>query len=102
MLALVTAGLVFAAAAQAQQAPPPGAAPHDEFASLDRNRDGYLSRLEAGADLELAKRFAAFDADKDARLSEEEYRLAKEDIARRSLADSAITARVKAALLAER
>jgi hyperosmotically inducible protein len=73
-----------------------------DFLGLDRNRDGYLSRIEATADKELAKRFAVFDLNKDGVLSEDEFRLAKEDYQQRALRDLALTARVKAALLAER
>lgn len=73
-----------------------------DFAQLDRNRDGYISKVEALGDAEMQKRFAAFDADKDGRLSEAEYAAAKDDVAKRVLVDSAITARVKAALLAEK
>ncbi|HEV8107545.1 MAG TPA: BON domain-containing protein [Burkholderiales bacterium] len=73
-----------------------------DFLALDRNRDGYISKVEALANPEIHKRFAAFDADKDGRLSEAEYTSAMEDNETRILQDSVITARVKAALLAER
>ena len=73
-----------------------------DFVALDRNRDGYISKVEALANPEVHKRFAAFDADKDGRLSEAEYVAAMEDNEKRILQDSVITARVKAALLAER
>jgi hyperosmotically inducible protein len=73
-----------------------------DFLALDRNRDGYISKVEALANPEVHKRFAAFDADKDGRLSEAEYVAAMEDNEKRILQDSVITARVKAALLAER
>ena len=75
--------------------------PRADFVALDRNRDGYISKVEALANPEVHKRFAAFDADKDGRLSEAEYVLAMEDNDKRILQDSVITARVKAALLAE-
>lgn len=78
----------------------PGVRP--DFAALDRNRDGYVSKAEAGAEREIAKRFAQFDRDGDGRLSPEEYAAAKEDNDRRALRDALITARVKAALLAEK
>ncbi len=58
------------------------ALPQDGFIALDRNGDGSISRVEALANPEIHKRFAAFDADKDGLLS-------------------GITARVKAALLAD-
>jgi hyperosmotically inducible protein len=73
-----------------------------DFVALDRNRDGYISKVEALANPEVHKRFAAFDADKDGRLSEAEYAAAMQDNEKRIVQDSVITARVKAALLAER
>ena len=73
-----------------------------DFLSLDRNRDGYISKVEALANSEVHKRFSAFDADKDGRLTEDEYAAAMQDNQKRVLQDSAITARVKAALLAEK
>jgi len=76
--------------------------PRADFLALDRNRDGLISKVEALANQEVQKRFAAFDADKDARLLEAEYTAAMEDNEKRILQDSIITARVKAALLAER
>jgi hypothetical protein len=79
---------------------PPAA--NANFAALDRNRDGYVSRIEAQADREVAKRFAYFDIDNDGRLSEAEYAMIREDIEKRVLRDAVITARVKAALLAQK
>src|SRR5919201_520911 len=79
--------------------PPPANA---NFVALDRNRDGYVSRIEAQSDREVAKGFAYFDIDNDGRLSEAEYAMLREDIEKRVLRDAVITARVKAALLAER
>jgi hyperosmotically inducible protein len=73
-----------------------------DFVALDRTRDGYISKVEALANQEVQKRFSSFDLDKDGRLSEAEYVLAMEDNQKRILHDSAITARVKAALLAEK
>jgi len=73
-----------------------------DFMALDRNGDGHISRVEALANAEVHKRFAAFDADKDGLLSEAEYAAAMDDNHKRILHDSPITARVKAALLAEK
>ena len=70
------------------------------FSALDRNQDGYLSRLEAAADSEIGKRFAQFDVDKDRRLSQAEYLAAREDNAQRAQRDAVLTARVKQALVA--
>jgi hypothetical protein len=70
--------------------------------ALDRNRDGNISKVEALANPEVHKRFAAFDMDRDGLLSQSEYTLAMEDNEKRILRDSLVTARVKAALLAEK
>ena len=82
--------------------PPPVSAPRADFAALDKNKDGYLSKLEAAGEREIAKRFGAFDLDKDGRLSESEYALAKQDNEKRILRDTVLTTRVKASLLAEK
>ena len=71
-----------------------------DFSELDRNGDGYLSRIEAAAEPEIAKRFAQFDTDNDRRLSREEYLAARQDNERRALRDAELTARVKEALVA--
>jgi osmotically-inducible protein OsmY len=71
-----------------------------DFAALDRNGDGYLTRLEVAADAEIAKRFAQFDTDNDRRLSQAEYRAAREDNERRVQRDAVLAARVKEALVA--
>lgn len=78
------------------------AQPRADLRALDANGDGYLSRLEAAADPEIAKRFSFFDFDRDWRLSEREFLLARQDHQRRVLDDSALAARIKAALHAER
>ena len=99
LIAVVLAMAAGVALAQPSSEPPLQRA---DFVGLDRNRDGFISKVEAIADAEIQKRFATFDTDKDGRLNEAEYALAKDDIAKRVLVDSAITARVKAALLAEK
>ena len=91
-----------AALAQPGSGEPGGGPRAAEFARLDRNRDGYVTRVEALADPEIHKRFAQFDANKDRQLSLAEYLSAREDMDKRVQADAALTARVKAALLAER
>jgi len=103
VLVLLAIALVHAPlCAQPAGEPPAAATPRADFAALDKNKDGYLSKLEAAGDREIAKRFANFDADGDGRLSEAEYVYAKQDNERRMLRDAVLTARVKAALLAEK
>jgi hypothetical protein len=94
--------LSVAALAQGVAEPSPLPGPRSDFVALDRNRDGFISKVEALANPEVHKRFALFDMDKDGLLSESEYALAMEDNEKRILRDSLITARVKAALLAEK
>jgi hypothetical protein len=103
-LFLALSALLLSAGALAQTAAEPTTlpGPRADFVALDRNRDGYISKVEALANPEVHKRFAAFDTDKDGLLSEAEYALAMEDNEKRILRDSLITARVKAALLAEK
>jgi len=72
------------------------------FDALDKNHDGFLSRQEVAGEKELAKRFAKFDANKDGRLNVDEFIKANQDNDARVLADSATTAKVKAALLSEK
>lgn len=72
------------------------------FDAIDKNRDGYLSKEEVAGDKELAKRFTKFDADKDGRLNVEEFIKANKDNDERVLADSTITTKLKALLLAEK
>lgn len=72
----------------------------DDFSTLDRNQDGYLSRIEVATVPEIARRFAQFDLDQDRRLSQAEYRAAREENEKRAQRDEALTARVKEALSA--
>jgi hypothetical protein len=105
MRAFIALGLIALTSAVVAQTLPgdPGAgAVRPDFSALDKNRDGSLSRQEANGDREIAKRFAHFDVDNDGKLSLAEYVAAKEDNERRVLRDAAITARVRAALLAEK
>lgn len=100
---LIVASLASSAAAYGQGSGEPGGGPRAaEFAALDRNRDGYVTRIEALADPEIYKRFAQFDTNKDRQLSLAEYLAAREDNDKRAQQDAALTARVKAALIAER
>lgn len=103
VLLAIIFGLLSAPAFAQYAGEPAGApAPRADFAALDKNKDGYLSKYEASADREIAKRFAAFDLDHDGRLSQKEYALAMDDNEKRVLRDAALTVRVKAALLAEK
>ncbi len=97
-----TALMLASAAALAQAEGDAAALSGPDFVALDRTRDGFISKLEALASPEIHKRFASFDVNKDGHLSDAEYAAAVDDNHRRILHDSAITARVKAALLAER
>jgi hypothetical protein len=94
--------VLLSAAASAQQYTGEANTQRADFAALDRNRDGYISKVEALANPEVQKRFAAFDQDRDGLLSDAEYAAAMEDNQKRILSDSIITARVRAALLAEK
>lgn len=93
ILAILAAGAIQSQAALAKDQK------NQAFDALDKNADRFLSRDEATAEKELAKRFAKFDANKDGKLSEEEYLKAMQDNDKRVLADSAITSKVKAQLL---
>jgi hypothetical protein len=104
MRAFLTAAILVSSSALAQPGSgEPGGGPRAaEFARLDRNRDSHVTRIEALADPEIHKRFAQFDANNDRQLSLAEYLSAREDMDKRAQADAALTARVKAALIAER
>ena len=104
MRALLIVALLTASAATHGQGSgePGGGARAAEFAALDRSRDGFVTRIEALADQEIYKRFAQFDINKDRQLSLAEYLAAREDNDKRLQRDAALTARVKAALIAER
>ncbi len=93
LFALLCAGLMQALPALAKDQK------NQAFAALDKNGDSSLSQAEAATEKELAKRFAKFDANKDGKLSEEGFMKAMQDNDKRVLADSAITAKVKAELL---
>ncbi len=75
---------------------------NSSFDAFDKNRDGFLSKDEVAGERELAKRFERFDADKDGRWNVSEFMKANQDNDVRILADSAVTAKVKALLLAEK
>ncbi|HWV90168.1 MAG TPA: BON domain-containing protein [Burkholderiales bacterium] len=102
MLFALTLAFNSDAFAQPGSGEPGGGARAAQFAALDRNGDGYVTRIEALGEQEIHKRFAQFDANKDRQLSLAEYLAAREDIDKRARDDAALTARVKAALIAER
>ena len=95
---LATSLLLIATGAWAQKSPSGNAA----FDGLDKNRDGYLSKEEVADEKELAKRLTRFDANKDGRMSLDEYIRANKDNDQRIAADSAITTKVKTKFLAEK
>jgi hypothetical protein len=77
---LVTAALAaaaFGAAAQDIQMPaaaaPPGASSDNPAQQGDRNRDGKVTRAEAQADAELARRFRTLDTDNSGKLDAGEF-----------------------------
>lgn len=100
--AVVAALLLLPAAVPAQEAP---AQKSPDFVRLDANRDGFLNRAEAKADARVAKFFGKADMNHDGRLDEDEWLKARSMAGRQKAGeyvdDSALTARVKSALLAK-
>ena len=96
---LLSAGSVFA---ESEASVPLPDERNAAFERVDRNHDGWISRREAAGDKEIEKRFERFDANKDKLLSPEEFQRAKQDQDQQFLADAAVTAKVKSALLLER
>lgn len=100
---VVTALALLPALAPAQEAPPQKS---PDFAKLDRNRDGFLSREEAKADARAAKFFGQADMNRDGRLNEDEWLKARSMADRQKAGeyvdDSTLTAKVKSALLAKK
>jgi hyperosmotically inducible protein len=92
---------VFATAAVAQQDPAKQA--NLSFIKLDKNKDGFLSRAEASSDKDLGAVFAKADLNKDGKLDEDEYTkgvaMYQREKSAQYAGDSAITTKVKAALL---
>lgn len=100
LTALIAIGATLAVAAVHAQQPNDGSAPETSaFKGLDKNGDGSLSPAEVAGNKEIAKRFKAFDANKDGKLQEPEYLKAAQDNTKRVAADSAITTKVKSGLL---
>ena len=92
----------FSVCAHAQDAAPQKS---PDFAKLDKNHDGFLSREEAKADKRVAKFFGKADMNRDGKLNEDEWLKARSMADRQKAGeyvdDSTLTAKVKAALLAE-
>lgn len=80
--------------ARTQQTRELQAVAESSFASLDRNKDGRLSRSEAGFDRLLAQTFAVIDTDGDGFVTAEEFAAAqtKSSHAARSDSESTLTA----------
>lgn len=77
----------------------------DAFSNLDKNADGTLTRAEASKDKLFTKRhFSKADTDNDGTLTQDEYSTyksaAQKKIVKLTVADSVITTKAKAELLA--
>ena len=97
-LVIATSIALLATSAWAQKSPSGNTA----FDGLDKNRDGYLSKEEVAGNKEVAKRFGKFDANNDGKMSVDEFIKANKDNDARITTDSAITTKVKTALLTEK
>ena len=73
LLLLATLALALPAAADEPQPDLAVRAKDAVFASLDANRDGYVSRREAARHAGVARGFDTADADRDGRLSPLEF-----------------------------
>ena len=104
--AAATAALFAAGTAAQQTTEQPGTQPSFEFAKLDKNKDGFLTRAEAAADKNVAALFDKADTNKDGKLSEDELTKARaaqdREKAGQFTSDASITTKVKAELLAEK
>jgi osmotically-inducible protein OsmY len=105
-IAALTAVLCAGSALAQQSTEQPSAQPSFEFARLDKNKDGFLSRQEAQANKNVAALFDRADTNKDGRLSEDELTRARaaqdREKADQYSSDAAITTKVKAELLTEK
>jgi hyperosmotically inducible protein len=96
-IAVFTYGIALALGAQAQS---------DKFRSLDKDGDGFISREEAAAVRGFDAAMSEADDNKDGRLDADEFIKADSIFLRQEtgnyVGDSALTAKVKTALLRER
>jgi hyperosmotically inducible protein len=69
------------------------------FNNLDKNKDAFVSRDEAKANKRIAKHFGAADANKDGKLSPDEFAKANEAAQKDILHDTEITTKVKGEFL---
>ena len=103
-VAVLFASVVAGAAAFAQPAEPPANQPSVDFARLDANKDGFVSRAEAQADKEVIRWFSSADTNHDGKLTEDEYikgRAADDrKKAEQFAGDTEITTKIKTQLLA--
>ena len=98
---IATAGLAAIPVASADNAK----GDNPKFAQLDKNRDGVLTRDEVRHLRDYARAFIEADANKDGKLDQAEFVTAEAIHSRivtgKYVADSVLTAKVKAALLKE-
>ena len=69
------------------------------FNALDKNKDNFVSRKEAKANRRIAKHFGESDANKDGKLSPDEFAKANELAQKDILLDTEITTKVKSEFL---
>jgi hypothetical protein len=70
---LIRAGMTGLTLLLAGAAVADGKAGHAEFGSVDQNRDGRVSRVEAQSYTDLSSQFGTLDADRDSYLSQIEF-----------------------------
>ena len=104
-LPLAAAALVTVCAGPLQAAGPNENMPNAKFDSLDKNKDGLLTRDEVKSLRDYGRAFDAGDANKDGKLDRDEFTNAEAAhdrmVAGKYVDDSVITARVKTVLLKE-